>query len=139
MYADNAPECLTPLIPLSTKGVDLSTSSAYTPQSSGLAEKMNRPLLGKSGSLMNHTRSGHQCWGEGLLHAVYSYMRTSTAVLSMSKAHERLFGGASNNTNMRVSGCAAYVYRHETQTSSKFDSRAEMGVYMGNRDYPHRI
>lgn len=35
---------------------------------------------------------------------------------------------------MRMFGCTAYAHKHETQISSKVDSRAEMGVDMGSQE-----
>lgn len=99
---------------------------------------MNRSILGNFRSLTKHAGISHQYWGEALLHDVCMSKRTSTVVLTMSTPHERLFGCALKSANMRLFDCAAYARRYETQRSNKFDSRVEMGVYVGIRGYMHR-
>lgn len=86
---------------------------------------------------MKYAGLSHQYWEEGFLHAVYLYNRTSTSVLNMSATIEKLFGSAPSNASVQVFGSAAYVHKEESERLKKLDSHAEMGDYMGNRDYMH--
>lgn len=88
---------------------------------------------------MKNASFGSQYSGEAIVHAVYLYNVTATANLNMITCHEKLFGTVTPIENVRVFGCVAYAYKHVRQRLNKFDARAEKGMYMGNRDYMHRI
>lgn len=79
---------------------------------------VNNTLLGKARSLIKHSGLRSQYWGEATQHAPYLYNVSATAVLSMTKPHEKLFGTASFINSLRFFGCAAYAPKHVSLRSN---------------------
>ena len=61
---------------MKARGNNWTFSSVYTPQSNGLAERMNRTLLNKTRAMLKCAGLSKSYWGEALLHATYIYNRT---------------------------------------------------------------
>lgn len=138
-HTDNAPEFLTLRKEMNRMTVNSTTSSVYTPQSYGVAERLNRSLLGKARLLMKHTIYDSQYRGEILLQAAYLYNVNGTGALNLTTPHESLIETALFIKNVRLFGCPVYVHKHASQRSNKFDARAKRVIYMRNRDDMHRM
>lgn len=71
VFTDSAQEYKALKSELLRTSIRLTFSSAYTPQSNGLAERMNRTLLNKTRSLLIGAGMSAGYRGEALLHATY--------------------------------------------------------------------
>ena len=139
IHSDNAKEYEALAKSMQQKGIDWTFSSSYTPQSNGLAERMNRTLLNKTRALLKGASMAKGYWGEALRHATYVFNRTSTKSLQGKSPHEVLWGDVPDNSQLRVFGCRANVFVHQEQKRGKLGDRSELGVLLAHRNGMYRI
>ena len=65
------------------KGINLETTVPYTPQSNGVAERLNRTLEEKAWTMLIDARLPKLMWGEAVLTATYLLNRSPTSALSL--------------------------------------------------------
>ena len=121
------------------RGISWTFSSAYTPQSNGLAKRMNRTLLNKTSSLLKCAEMSKRYWGEAFLHATNVYNRTSTNSLKEKWPYEAVLGKVPDNSHLRVFGCRANVYIHREQGRGKLGDRSKPGVLLAHRVGIYRV
>ena len=85
IHSDNAKEYVSLDSSLLEKGIWHTYSSAYTPQSNGLAERLNRTLLNKVRAMLRTSGLSNELSGGALLHASSLYNVTASKSLG-SKA-----------------------------------------------------
>lgn len=90
-----------------------------TPQSNGLAERMNRTLLNKTRGLLKGASMDKGYWGEALRYATYVFNRTSTNSLQGKSPHEALLGNVPDNSQLRVLGYGANGFVHREKKAWK--------------------
>lgn len=139
IHTDGAKEYKAMEKPLKTRGIRSTYSSAYTPQSNGLAERMNRTLLNKTRSMLKCAGMSDGWWGEALLHATHLYNRTVTKVLKQRTPFEALLDAKPVNSNLRVFGCEVYVHVHKEQGRGKLGDRGKRGVLLSHSDGVYRV
>jgi hypothetical protein len=88
----------------SSKGILQQSTTAYSPQSNGVAERLNMTLLQKMRAMLQDSHLPHRYWGEAICTA--NYLRNR----SPSKHHgktpfEVLLGHAPDVAHLRVFGC----------------------------------
>lgn len=64
--------------------ISLTTSSPHTLQSKGLAERMNRSLVDKARTVMNHAGLKDEFWTVAIRHAADLHSRTVTPEVKVS-------------------------------------------------------
>lgn len=133
IHTDNAPEFVKMRKAFERKGITLTTSSPYSPQSNGLAERMNRILAEKARAMLDHSGLCKKYWVEAVRQAADLHNRTATPELNNKTPMEVLLGTIPNNAKLRTFGCAAYVHKHKETRKDKFDKRVEEGMYLGNQ------
>jgi transposase InsO family protein len=62
-----------------SKGIEHTSTAPYQPQSNGIAERVNRKLMGKVRAILQKSNIGFEYWPEALLHAVYLHNRTPSS------------------------------------------------------------
>lgn len=139
LHSGNAREFSAMRRRLVQREIDLTTSSLYTPQSNGLAERINRTLLARTWSILKKAGMKPCYWGDVLSNAVYLYNRSSTPVLRMKTSHEMSSRKSPNNSKLWIIGWATFSHRGGVYRSGKFDDRADMGIFFGAREGLHRI
>lgn len=138
-YCDNALEFIALQKRLRILGIELTTSSTYTPESNSLAERTNRCLINKMPSTMSHDGLADQYQSEAKWQAVYLQNRTPSPTTSMMSPHEMLFKKAPNKSMIKVFKCRALVHKYRIQRTNKYDSHAEEDLYIGLRGRIHRV
>lgn len=85
---DNAKEFTTTPRSFRRMGINLTRTSAYSPQTNGLSERINPTLLEKVRALLKRANLGVGYYGEAVVHAAYLHSRTVTTVLQGKTPNE---------------------------------------------------
>ena len=103
-----------------------------TPQQNGLAERMNKPLMDKVGSMLATTNLPKTLRAETLLTACYLVNLSPYSAIDFKTPDKKQTGQPANYENLRAFNCPAYV--HTSQ--GKLAPRALKGFFIG---YPERV
>ncbi|CAH2109107.1 unnamed protein product [Euphydryas editha] len=89
LRTDNGTEyCNTPFKTfLSKSGIVHQTSTPYTPQHNGLAERMNRTLVEKARCMLFHANLQKKLWAEAVVTAAYILNRSPNKALNVSSTN----------------------------------------------------
>lgn len=139
IHSDNAKEYQALAKELKPEGITWTFSSAYTPQSNGLSERMNRTLLNKTRALLKEANMDKDFWGEAIRQAVTLYNRTSTKSLKGKSPYEVLLGRKPDNSHFRLFGCLSYVHVHREQGRGKLGDRSRHGILLAHCDGMYRV
>ncbi|BFG42330.1 hypothetical protein CerSpe_286040 [Prunus speciosa] len=116
------------------KGIIHQTSTPFTPQQNGVAERKNRQLLEVARAYMLDKSVPHHLWGHALLSAVYVINRVPSSVLNFQTPLDTLAHHISLPTILklppRVFGCVVYAHV-PTHQRSKLDPCALRCVFIG--------
>lgn len=110
------------------KGIQLQFTIAYSPQSNGIAERMNRTIYNKARTLMIETGLPKHLWGEAVRCAVHQINRCPSSAINYEIPAEIRFG-ESNLTKLKVFGSKAWVVQVPKQ--GKFEKRAKEMRFVG--------
>jgi hypothetical protein len=99
-----------------------------TPQSNGVAERLNRMLMERICAMGHESGLPQNLWGEALAHVVWVKNRTASQVLDGKMPYELLCGKKPNL--MKVPTWGARVWVHDPN-GSKLDTRACEGRWVG--------
>ena len=106
------------------------TTTPYTPEQNGVAERLNRTLITKARSMLAAAELPKELWGE----AVYTacYLRNLTPQNKESKSPEEIWTGKKlSGKHLRVFGCVAYPTIPKERRVDKLDNTAIKGVFVG--------
>ena len=124
---------------LRDQGIEQSFSTAYTPQSNGLAERYNRTLLDKVRSMLTDSGLDMKFWGEATIYATHLCNVTATKVNGGQTPYEVLFGKKPNVSKLRIFGCAAYMHMTKERRPWKLAARSMPGVFIGLENGLYRV
>eukprot|EP00170_Pyropia_yezoensis_P001123 contig_5092_g1127 len=117
---------------LAAKGIRHETTTRYTPQQNGVAERYNRTITELVGALMTDAALKPKWWADAAVAINYVGNRTPHRGESITP-YEALHGIRPDVSNLRALGCRAWVYMpHEIRR--KMDPRAVEGVFIGYAD-----
>ena len=121
---------------LEERGAKHQAGPPHTPQQNGVAERMNRTLLGMSRSMLHQAGLHLSWWGEALVHAAYVHNRTITSSLKPARTPmEAWTGKAPDVSLLRVFGCKAHALIPEDdrkhQPNSKWADRRLPCIHLG--------
>jgi hypothetical protein len=110
--------------------VRIETTTPYTPEQNGVAERQNRTLTTLARSLLGSAKLPKYLWGEAI--ATACYLRNRTPRKGEEKTPEELFTGTKpSGRHLRVFGCLAYILIPREQRDSKLDNTAYTGIFIG--------
>lgn len=115
---------------LKKSGISHQTTTPYTPQQNGLAERMNRTLLERARCMLLNAQLQKQYWAEAISTAAYITNRCPTRVIEFSTPEEKWSGRRPDITNLKVFGCEAMVHVPK-EKSKKWDSKANKMIFIG--------
>jgi hypothetical protein len=114
---------------LNKMGIEHQTSTAYTPQQNGRAERLNRTPIEKARAMMLTHDLPKEFWAAAMRTA--ATVRNMTPAASETKTPYELFHGKKADiSRLSVFGCKAFALVPK-QKRKKFDPRAESGVFIG--------
>ena len=110
-----------------SEGIPRHHTVRKTPQQNGVAERMNRTLLDKSGCMLFSAGLPKNFWGEAVVTAAYLVNRSPSSAIEFKTPEEVWTGKTPDISHLRVFGCSAYAHQKE----GKLDPRAVKCVFLG--------
>ena len=115
---------------LKLKGVKHETTPPRTPQSNGVAERMNRTLQERARSMMHHAGLGGGSWGEVFLAA--NHLRNRGPVSGMEVTPQEMWSGKKPTVAyMKSFGCKVYCPVDKKDRGGKLGAVRYEGVLVG--------
>jgi transposase InsO family protein len=119
------------------KGITHQTSTVYTPEQNGRAERLNRTLIERVRALLLEHHLPKTVWSEAMMTA--SYLRNRiTASNREATPHELFYGTKPNVSHLRVYGCKAFAYvekGHRDKLDAVADECALVGYSATSKAY----
>ncbi|KAK1663300.1 hypothetical protein QYE76_051459 [Lolium multiflorum] len=115
---------------LGEEGIEHQYSTPYTPQQNGVAERKNRTLIEAARTMMMEYKSNYNFWAEAISTACHATNRLYFRKGLEKTPYEILTGNKPNVSYFKVFGCKCYILVKDTRLS-KFDSRAQEGIFVG--------
>lgn len=137
--SDNGGEYMSSLLSdyFKEKGINHQTTMAYSPQSNGKAERLNRTLLEKTRAMLSEADLPENLWGEAITTA--NYLRNRSPTANQDKTPWELFyGKIPDLSNLRTFGCEAFVHIHKHKRN-KLEDTAQKGIMVGYLPNGYRI
>lgn len=92
---------------LHDQGIEQTTTAPYTPQSNGVAERINRTIMEKARVMLKRSNLGLENWPEAVPQEAMLYNRTPTK--DKPSPFERLTGKKPDLSTIRKFGCLVYA------------------------------
>src|SRR5213075_3104727 len=77
---------------IKSKGIEYNPTAGHSPQSNGVAERMNRTLFEKACTMLDFSGAPLELWGEAVLAATHIRNRIPTSTLNGKTPHEAWYG-----------------------------------------------
>lgn len=114
---------------LTEKGIIHQTSTRYTPQQNGAAERLNRTLVEKARCMLFQSHLPAAYWAEAISTA--NHVRNLLPSRLSSISHWEIFKGSKPDVSaLRVFGCLAYA-QVPKNLRNKLESCSEKGIHVG--------
>lgn len=115
------------------RGIMHEVTTAYSPESNGSAERLNRSLLDMARTMMlSGVDVKEELWAEAINTACFIRNRLITQSCKEScTPYEVIHKHKPDLGNVRKFGCKAYVFKPTHARSGKFDARAVPGMLVG--------
>ncbi|CAH2083649.1 unnamed protein product [Euphydryas editha] len=135
LRTDNGTEyCNTPFETfLSNSGIVHQTSTPYTPQHNGLAERMNRTLVEKARCMLFHANLQKKLWAEAVGTAAYILNRSPNKALNGKTPFELWNGHKPDLSHLRIFGSEAMVFVPK-EKRQKWDKKSKRMILVGYCD-----
>lgn len=94
----------------SETGIELDAIPPYTPELNGIAERMNRTLVGAVRSMLIHAKMPKTFWAEALAHIADLSTRMIYPSTNSCNVYERVTGNKPRMDHIRVFGCIEFAH-----------------------------
>jgi transposase InsO family protein len=111
------------------QGIVHETTTPYTPEQNGKAERLNRTLVESARAMLHDAQLPKRFWAEAIVMANYLRVRSPTAS-GTSTPYEDFTGDKPDISNLRVFGSIAYVHTPK-EKRRKLDNKATKGIFLG--------
>ncbi|KAL0891955.1 hypothetical protein ABMA27_015190 [Loxostege sticticalis] len=111
-------------------GIIHQTTTPYTPEQNGTAERMNRTLIERAKCMMLNAKLPKVYWAEAIHTAAYIINRSPTKSLCYKTPEEMWTGQKPNVSHMRTFGCEAMVHLPK-EKRKKLDSKSQKLIFIG--------
>ena len=114
---------------LKTEGVKHELTVPKTPEQNGVAERLNRTLVGAVRAMLIQAKLPQRFWVEALSTAVYLHNRSPTKGVTNMTPFEAWTGVTPNVSHLRSFGCT--VYAHIPKDERKLDRKSKKCILLG--------
>lgn len=111
-------------------GIIHQTSTPYTPQQNGLAERMNRTLVEKARCMIFYANLEKQVWAEAVATAAYIANRSPTKVLGNTTPFKMWTGKEPRLNHIRIFGSKVMVHIPK-EKRLKWDKKSKEMIFVG--------
>jgi len=116
-------------------GTTHQTTVPDTPLQNGVAERLNRVLVGIARTMMRHKDVDQDLWADAIKTAVYIINRVTSRALPVGKTpHELWTGNKLNVSCMRVFVSTCWVSLHKSHIDGLLGDMAANGIFVGYPD-----
>jgi hypothetical protein len=115
---------------LKDHGIQRQTSTPYTPEQNGVAERANRTIVEMARSMIHAQHLKLEFWAEAMANAVYIRNRCPTRALVSITPQEAWSGCKPCIAHMRVFGCIAYAMVADAKRG-KLDAKGTKCLFLG--------
>lgn len=115
---------------LESKGIRHQTTTPYTPEQNGVAERMNRTIVERARCLLFDASLPKALWAEAVSTSVYLINRSPNRSLPNKTPFELWSGAKPDMSHIRVFGSQAMTHIPK-EKRKKFDSKSEELVFVG--------
>jgi hypothetical protein len=112
-------------------GIEVEKSLPHEQQQNGRAERFNRTIWDKAQSLRFDACLPNSWWEFCVEHALYLYNRTPLKRANWSTPYELIKGEKPDLSNLKVFGCAAYVFLPPEVRKNKLSPKSELMIFLG--------
>ena len=112
-------------------GIIHETTAPYTPEQTGIAERMNETLTTRATTNLAASYLPRKYWDRAMEHAAYTIARSPATAQKGSTPHERLFDRPVDVKHMHPFGCPAYPLIPKGKRKGKFADKAQQTVFIG--------
>ena len=114
---------------LTEQGITLETTSGYSPESNGIAERGNRTIMEKVRAMLNASHLPSEFWAEAAV-AANTLRNVSPSAHANKTPWELFYDSKPDISRLRTFGSLCYVHIPKDKRS-KLDNRAAMGILLG--------
>lgn len=111
------------------EGIVAQFTTAYSPQSNGVAERKNRSLQEMASCMLIDAGMEKKYWGEAIRTAAFLQNRLPSRVIE-GTPYEKFYGSKPKLDRLRVFGCDAYVHIPDVKRR-KLDPRSRKLTFVG--------
>lgn len=115
---------------LTAHGVRHTFTAAYTPQSNGMVERMNRTMMERVRTLLQTAKLEQKFWGEAVHQAIFLINRTPRKQLDYKTPFELFYKKTPDLSKVKTFGCLAYTTVPD-QLRRKLDPKARQHIFLG--------
>lgn len=115
---------------LKESGIRHQTTTPYTPEQNGLAERMNRTIVEKARCMLFDAKLGKEFWAEAVSTAVYLLNRSPLKSLINTTPEEVWANKKPNLINLKVFGCRALMHVPK-EKRRKWDPKSVDTIFVG--------
>ncbi|GBP85186.1 Retrovirus-related Pol polyprotein from transposon TNT 1-94 [Eumeta japonica] len=115
---------------LAASGIKHQTSTPYTLEQNGLAERMNRTLVERAKCMLFEAKLQKSFWAEAVATAAYVINRSPSRVLAEVTPYEKWTGKKLNISYLKIFGSKAMVHVPK-QNRLKWDRKSRALVFVG--------
>jgi hypothetical protein len=108
----------------------MQTTTRYTPQQNGVAERKNQAIMNMARTLLKEKNLSNMFWVEVVACSVYLLNRSPTTSLKMKVPQEAWSGTKLNVAHLRTFGCIAYAHI-PSELRKKLDDKSEKCIFNG--------
>lgn len=115
---------------LAASGIKHQTSTPYTPEQNGVAERMNRTLVERAKCMLFEAKLQKSFWAEAVATAAYIINRSPSRVLAETTPYENWTGKKPHISHLKIFGSKAMVHVPK-QNRRKWDSKSRELIFVG--------
>src|SRR5579859_5667748 len=114
-----------------SQGIEHNPTAGYSPQSNGVAERMNRTLFEMACTMLDASGAPLELWAEAILAATYIRNRLPCQPLNGKTPHEAWTGQKPTVGHIRKWGCKVYRHINKKTGRKKFHKKSMVGFLVG--------